>query len=314
MLRTLCVGAIIAGCSTGADRRQSLSRPVPMFAGLTREAVQDLCSGFPGPALPDPGNAQEAAARLTGTWLLCSTTGVYPFGDVGIRIDASGEVLSLRWNSDGLLVGEPTTATVDVLPNYPIQANFEIPGGFVPTHPVITQSPRHFVTLLMMGGYADYVDAETDPSTVPRPQPVCAIGAPTPIQVQQACGTPAGGRVTYATVDEFKSAMTGFWYRCSAGAVVPRAHDGVAIGTASYNLIEFRNEVPYRRGDLWGTGTTEFIDTSIMNGPGVYQINFNMGGGGTFMFQPHVEYAPTAFSASSPGMADMRYVKLPCNP
>jgi hypothetical protein len=250
--------------------------------------------------------------RITGTWLLCSPTGIVPGGNkVGLRIESSGKVLTLRWQ-DGKLVGEPSGTNVTILASYPLQANFIVGEGVIPTIPVTTESPRHLATALMSGATADYVDAMTDPATTPRPKPVCAADAPTQEDVRRACALPDGSHLPLSTLGAFADAISGTWYRC-AGSVLGRDDDGISVSKDSYSAIQFVDGVPLARSDLWHSGTVQLIDTALMNGPGVYQIDLDASIG-TTIFQPQLSDAPRAFYSmwlgSVPG--SIKYVSLPC--
>jgi hypothetical protein len=121
----LLIASVGVACGGEAPRSSPSSfAPVPAFATLTEASAGDLCATPPGRALSRPTDAIQAMERITGTWLLCSPTGIVPAGDkVGLRIESSGKVLTLRWQ-DGKLVGEPSGTNVTILPSYPSQANF----------------------------------------------------------------------------------------------------------------------------------------------------------------------------------------------
>src|SRR4051812_20492275 len=86
----------------------------------------------------------------------------------------------------------------------------------------------------------------TEHTTGGGPETVCT-GSPTVQQAQEACAAPDGAHLAIATLDEFKAAITGSWYRCLDAGVVSRAHDGLFIDSASYALIEFRAGEAYTR-------------------------------------------------------------------
>jgi len=277
--------------------------------------VGDLCVAPPGRALPPPADAKEGLTRITGTWLLCSQRGILGESDAaGLRIETTGEVLLLRWDN-GTLAGEPSGANVTVLESYPVQANFTVAGGgYIPTNPVTTEGPRHLATWLMSGAVADYVDATTNPDTTPKPEPVCAAGAPTQDDVRRACALPDGPHLPLSTLDEFASAIAGAWYRC-AGPVLGSDDDGILLSKDSYYAIQFSKGAPIARSDLWHSGTVGLLDTTSMNGPGFYEVDLH-GAVGTRGFDPQLTDAPRVFHAQviTSVPKSIKYVSLPCNP
>jgi hypothetical protein len=309
----LLIASVGVACGGEGPRSTgSVFAPVPAFPTLTEATARDLCATPPGRALPRPTDAVQAMERISGTWLLCSKTGILPAVDkVGLRIEPSGKVLTLRWQ-DGKLVGAPSGTNVTILPSYPSQANFLVGEGFIPTIPVTTESPRHLATALMSGPTADYVDAMTDPATTPRPKPVCADGAPTQEDVRRACALPDGSHLPLSTLGAFANAISGTWYRC-ANSVLGGDDDGISLSEDSYSAIQFVDGVPLARFDLWHSGTVELIDTALMNGPGVYQINLDASIG-TTIFQPQLSDSPRAFYSMwlGAGPGSIKYVSLPC--
>ncbi|AKU94093.1 hypothetical protein AKJ09_00757 [Labilithrix luteola] len=101
------------------------------------------------------------------------------------------------------------------------------------------------------------------------------------------CAEPSGPIHTYTSVADVQGRISGVWYKCSGN--VPGPADAVAIelaGPYAYLLVSSGDTLV--RKDSWDyERNVGYIDTTMMNGPGYYQINLTSGLG-TQMLQSRV--------------------------
>ena len=114
--------------------------------------------------------------------------------------------------------------------------------------------------------------------------------------MRRACALPDGSHLPLSTLGAFTDAISGTWYRC-ADSVLGSDDDGISLSKDSYSAIQFVGGVPVARSDLWHSGAVRLIDTAIMNGPGVYQIDLDTSVG-TIMLQPQLSDSPRAFHST----------------
>lgn len=87
--------------------------------------------------------------------------------------------------------------------------------------------------------------------------------------------------------------IVGFWQLCSDSSVFGTADAGLSIDANGRwsKLALVDGQLTALHG--WNNeGSWETIDTSRMNGPGVYQLNLNIDGSGTVITMPRFAAAP----------------------
>lgn len=101
------------------------------------------------------------------------------------------------------------------------------------------------------------------------------------------CAEPSGPIHTYTSVADVQARTTGAWYKCTGQIGAPE--DMVAIELSpSYAFFLVESEGTLVRRDSWDyQRSAAYIDTTMMNGPGYYQLNLTSGVG-TQMYQSRV--------------------------
>ena len=139
----------------------------------------------------------------------------------------------------------------------------------------------------------------------PVPSAVCA-------QAEQ------GQRDDIASEEEFRAEIVGVWTLCGDESVFCSAKQGeplergleIEAGGRWYKLYEEGGQLV--RGQGFGRqGTWEVIDTSVMNGPGSYQLNLNIDGGGGVIVHPAIAIGPRKMRLNNMGVCVGDYAMEP---
>jgi hypothetical protein len=127
------------------------------------------------------------------------------------------------------------------------------------------------------------------------------------------CTEPEQGVAPTPTEDEFVGLLVGTWVVCNAPSVFGTNEVGMQIGSDGRWSKLARNPA----GELtpipgWGNeGTWEVTDTSAMNGPGVFQVDFHVDGSGTVMSAPVFSSGPPKMRLNNMGVYVADYVPAP---
>jgi hypothetical protein len=162
--------------------------------------------------------------------------------------------------------------------------------------------------------------SDSPPSTAPAPAPptVSSPSEPAPTgtralaegDVLATCTEPEQGVTFTPTQDEFVARLVGTWMVCNAPSVFGTNEVGMQIRSDGRWSKLTRNPA----GHLtpipgWGNqGTWEIIDTSAMNGPGVFQVNFHVDGSGTVISSPVFSSGPPKMRLNNMGVYIADYV------
>jgi hypothetical protein len=126
-----------------------------------------------------------------------------------------------------------------------------------------------------------------------------------------ACGTTPSGTRKAATQQDFDNIIVGAWQQCSDSSVFGTSEAGLVIDAdgrwSKLALVE--GQLTALHG--WGNeGSWETIDTSIMNGPGVYQLNLSIDGSGTVMTIPKIAAEPEVMRLDNQGSFFGDYARI----
>jgi len=170
---------------------------------------------------------------------------------------------------------------------------------------VSTTGGANGVTVFATGGAGT-------PGSTPDSNGGAATGAVTLSALSKCASVRQGERLT-PTLADFQTAVFGDWGLCKSPStfgttdevgleITPdqRWHKLMAAGGLSVTL-----------GIGWGNeGSWEIIDTSIMNGPGVFQLNLNIDGSGTVITIPVFAQSPDIMRLDNNGVFVADYVRL----
>lgn len=126
-----------------------------------------------------------------------------------------------------------------------------------------------------------------------------------------ACGTPPSGLRKAKSQRDFDSIIVGVWQQCSDSSVFGTAEAGLKIDAdGSWSKLAL---VDGQLTSLHGwnnEGSWETLDTSIMNGPGVYQLNLNIDGSGTVITIPQIAAEPELMRLDNNGVFLGDYARI----
>jgi hypothetical protein len=126
-----------------------------------------------------------------------------------------------------------------------------------------------------------------------------------------ACGTTPSGLRRAPTQHDFNNIIVGAWQQCSDSSVFGTSEAGLLIDADGRwsKLALVDGQLNALHG--WGNeGSWETIDTSIMNGPGVYQLNLNIDGSGTVITIPQIAAEPELMRLDNQGTFFGDYVRI----
>ena len=113
-----------------------------------------------------------------------------------------------------------------------------------------------------------------------------------PPRCAATCSDPAGPTTTYGSIADVQAALLGIWTLCSGHMVGPADAIGLELDTAggkAYYLVAGAGGKPVRGQGFDYQLNLKIIDTTMMNGPGVYQIDLEGGSFGWDFFSTYSE-------------------------
>jgi hypothetical protein len=140
-----------------------------------------------------------------------------------------------------------------------------------------------FLLFLPWGGCGGKTDpaAKQDTNVMPA---ISGGPIPTPVGARE-CGVD-GDVLRYATQAEFTTLLIGRWLVCEREGGILEGTDGIGIEITDemkYFVLHMSATNTVVRGRGFGDdGDIEILDTSSMNGPGVFQVTFHRSSGGTW--------------------------------
>ena len=165
----------------------------------------------------------------------------------------------------------------------------------------------------------------TEPSVTDRPaideRVTTARGDQVPIEIPldaerdaaEACLQSPQGRRAGASETEFREMLVGNWLLCASPSVFGTTGEA---GLAIYDDLRWAKLTRGDDGQLRPTvgwdreGSWESVDTSDMNGPGVYQLNLSVDGSGTVITIPIFAEQPAVVRLNNNGVFVADYAKL----
>jgi hypothetical protein len=264
----------------------------------------------------------EAAfrARIVGQWMSCGTTSVFGTSEAGLEITADGNWYKLVENAGQVVrATEPAAAgTYDVIDTSSMngsgsfQLNLASGLGTVMVHPQFTNQP----VKMAMNNMGVYEGLYVLPNQAFPPSLDETFAADFP--PGDCSGVePAPGYTE--SLSEFESWITGRWLSCG-GSVFGSAGDPGDVG------IDIAPDGTFHRlyllpgtdaivvvGHGFGReGTWSALDTSQMNGPGSFQLDFHIAGTGSVNSFPQAASSPRTLGLQNTMTADTsRYVIAP---
>lgn len=228
---------------------------------------------------------EQVRALVVGTWIRCEGSPLFSQfadGEVGVEVDADGRFYRLFEAADGTLLRadgldlEGTWAGIDTTAmNGPgsYQMNWKVMGLTMITTPTFFESPPS-LRLGHATGFARY-ERWTGAAPVSGLPP----GA-------DRCGHPTGP-ITPASEEQFRDLLIGSWTLCGDTSALgdPTGEVGLEI-TADGHLHRLARTADGTIIRGVGPGqefTWTVTDTTAMNGPGSYQVDLQVAGGGTMI-------------------------------
>jgi hypothetical protein len=113
----------------------------------------------------------------------------------------------------------------------------------------------------------------------PLSTPAAPSSDRSPGDPRAACATSVGG-YRPATEAELRTAVTGAWLLCQPPSVFGTGEAGMEIGSdGRWSKLVPKSNGVLERTQGWGNeGAWESVDTSLMNGPGSFQLNLRVDG------------------------------------
>jgi len=259
-------------------------------------------------------------SRIVGQWMSCSTTSVFGTPEAGLEITADGNWYKLIENA-GQIVRATEPADVG---NYEVidtssmngpgwfQLNLTSGLGTVMVHPKFTVQPLK-MAMNNMGVHEGVYVLSNQAIPPPLDETFAADFPPS------ACGLVEPPPAYTESLSEFQSWVTGRWLSCS-GSVFGSAGDPGDVG------IDLAPDGTFHRlyllpgtdaivvvGHGFGReGTWSAVDTSQMNGPGSFQLDFYIAGLGGVNSFPHATGAPRTLTLQNTMTTDKgHYVIAP---
>jgi hypothetical protein len=242
--------------------------------------------GLPGAACRElAGDRAEltdharALAAFQGTWELCSADVRYPgtFPDDVAGLSVAGDRVSvLVKNGEALESGATAKHSlgVRVSPyNHSYQVELLYSGGGYNNFQLEMTADRSQLRL----------SAGTSGN-------VFHFGRLSPGSVVRQCTGLASPAHAYASTDDVSARLAGKWQLCSGGISSPSGTAGIEFTRTNAFLLVKGAGGAIVRGGTWDyERSLSFIDTTGMNGAGVYQINMSSGNGGNGYFSKVAE-------------------------
>jgi hypothetical protein len=231
----------------------------------------------------------EARAAMIGVWLLCSPTGLFGAPQGGVEFRANGELAFVPED------GTPARAAADGSWKVIDTSVMNGPGSFQLNS--TNSAGTTFASLRMTDSGLLWIDANgvstysylnasrLDGQSPPRPpdDALPALPAVSADAVRDGCQRSPGYRVAF-TADDARDALSGVWLLCTPGGLFGEQQAGIELRTTGeFSLLRWSDAGALERLDgPRDVGSWEVIDTSIMNGPGAFQVDYR-GVDGTVM-------------------------------
>jgi hypothetical protein len=209
----------------------------------------------------------DTQARLAGTWLLCS-------GGIGSPADTGG--IELAADQAHFLVKSGATLVRGAGADYDRTVSFvdttamNGPGSYQMNLQGAAGMNMYFSRTSEDGKFLELNEATSAKQAryvrVSSPPPACAI---------------SGAPHAYTSIADVSARIAGKWSICSGRINSPADTRGLEVAAAqAYFLVDSSGSLV--RGVGWDyERNVAIIDTTAMNGPGSYQINFDTGGAGS---------------------------------
>lgn len=127
-----------------------------------------------------------------------------------------------------------------------------------------------------------------------------------------SCTTPEKGVASTPTKDALIRRLVGTWLVCKSPSVFGTKEVGMQIlSDGRWSKLTRNSAGRLTPVPGWGNqGTWEVIDTSLMNGPGVFQVDFHIDGSGTVMSLPVFSSGPPKMRLNNEGVFVADYVPV----
>jgi hypothetical protein len=264
----------------------------------------------------------EAAFRskIVGRWISCGMTAVFGTSEAGLEITAEGNWYKLVEKA-GQVVRATDPADVGIYEvidtssmNGPgwFQLNLTSGIGTVMVHPQFTDQPIKMAMNNMGVHEAVYVladqaipPAHEETFAADFPPGDCSLAEPPPGYTE--------------SLSEFESWITGRWLSCG-GTVFGLAGESGDVGVdiapdGSFHrlyVVPGTDAIVVVGHGFGREGTWTAIDTSQMNGPGSFQLDFQIAGTGSVGSFPHATSEPRSLRLQNTMTTDTaRYVIAP---
>jgi hypothetical protein len=190
-------------------------------------------------------------------------------------------------------IEDETTRTADTIPIQQLEGRTMF-STFVPSRPAPSLRPgdraRKFTTRLTRGAgllalvvAATFLAPPAGPADADGPPPTS--GSP---PVAGSCGV-LKSPVSLTSAAQVEALLAGSWIRCDGVSAFGSAEGEVGFEVAGgrlYRLYQGSGGELIRGEGADQEGAVSVIDLTSMNGPGSYQVNVDLLGGGTAMNQP----------------------------
>ena len=309
----LCAIAILfsSGCASGLTVVADAGPGTPSQLLPADEAA--ACATTEDGIAPTP-TTEAYVDLLVGIWALCDAASAFGGDEKGLEIGVDGHWWKLQRDASGGLArvegwgNEGSWETIDTSAmNGPgaYQLNLAIDGsGTYITQPVFaTNVPKMRLTNYSM--VADYVrtDATTNPTGKEEAQSYPSDN--------EACAAVENGIEPTPTERRFVELFVGIWSLCNTPSVFGSDDAGLEIA-ADGHWWKLADDLAggLTRAEGWGNeGTWAVLDTSVMNGPGHYQLNLAIDGSGTVTSQPVFATTPPKMRLNNMGVYVGDYVR-----
>jgi hypothetical protein len=128
---------------------------------------------------------------------------------------------------------------------------------------------------------------------------------------RSACGSTPSGIRKAASESDFQRMIAGVWWLCNSSSVFGTDEAGLLIKADGSWAKLASSDGTLRALGGWGNeGSWETIDTSMMNGSGVYQLNLQNDGSGTVITIPVFAQQPDLMRLDNEGVFRGDYVHV----
>ncbi|MEY4546119.1 MAG: hypothetical protein RL685_2314 [Pseudomonadota bacterium] len=133
------------------------------------------------------------------------------------------------------------------------------------------------------------------------------------VSAEEACRVQPQGQRATPTEEAFRQMLVGSWLLCDETSAFGTTDEvGIIIhADLTWQKLLRRADGTLAASSNWEqSGSWESIDTSLMNGPGVYQLNVNIDGSGTIITHPVFAVEPNLMRLNNMGVFIADYAKL----